>query len=236
MARRVVARKVKCDNKKVNAATRHSRSKNMRQILRIFPSLLICLPLISSAATFVRDDIILNPTPERFSVCHGYSCAHLSQVGLKPAQWAEIRAAFHPRAESAAVERKQIRSAIAGMERFVGEITGTSADKGRNEPNDVGIHARMDCIDESTNTTLYLTMFKRQGLIHHHEVKDRVKRGLFPFRWPHYTAVIQERADASVWAVDSWYLDNGKPPYIVPLSQWRSWGWSPDTTKVASEK
>lgn len=206
----------------------------MRQTLTIILSLLICLPAISQAATFPRKDIIVNPTPERFSVCHGYSCVHLSKVGLKPDEWSAVRAAFLPRARSAAVERAQIRAAIARMEQLVGAITGTSADSARNEHND-DEYARMDCIDESTNTTLYLMMFSSQGLLRYHTVKDRMKRGAFPFRWPHYTAVIQARGDGSEWAVDSWYLDNGKPPYIVPLEKWRGWLWSPDEKTAAAE-
>ena len=190
---------------------------------------------MSRAETFVRADIIVNPTPERFSVCHGYSCLHLSIVSLKPDQWAAVRAAFQPAAKSAAVEREQIRRAIARMEYYVGAITGTSADSGRNEPNDAE-RTRMDCIDESTNSTLYLTLFQRQGLLRHHDVGERVKRGIFPFRWPHYTAVIRDQSDDALWAVDSWYLDNGKPPYIVPLDEWRGWLWSPEASKVAPEE
>lgn len=208
----------------------------MRQILRLTLTLLLCLPVVSQAETFVRDDIIRNPTPQHFSVCHGYSCAHLSVVSLRPSDWNEIRAAFHSPAESAVAEREQIRNAIARMERFVGAITGTSADKGRNEPNDVGIHARMDCIDESTNSTLYLTLFAHQGLLRHHAVSDRVKRGFFPLRWPHYTAVIRDNTDGTLWAVDSWYLDNGKPPYVVPLNQWLGWWSPPDTTMAVAEE
>ena len=92
--------------------------------------------------------------------------------------------------------------------------------------NDAGWPAEMDCIDESTNTTIYLTLFKRQGLLHHHEIMDRSTRGWFLFGMPHTTAVVNERANDSLWAVDSWFLDNGEPPFIVPLRTWRR-GWKP---------
>ncbi len=194
----------------------------------LLPSLMlaaISLPLISRADVFVRDDIILSPSPRRFSVCHGNGCTLLSEASLRPGQWDEIVAAFSPPASSSAAEREQIRVAIAKIERFAGEATGTTADRGRNEGNQSGWQAEMDCIDESINTSLYLTMFARQGLLRHHAVQDRVTRGL----WFHTTAVIRDRKDDSLWAVDSWFLDNGEPPFILPLDRWRS-GWQPETS------
>ncbi len=50
----------------------------------------------------------------------------------------------------------------------------------------------MDCIDESINTTLYLTMFQKFGLLREHQVEDRATRGWFIGGWPHTTAVISE--------------------------------------------
>ena len=42
------------------------------------------------ADVFPRDDIILDPEPGRFSVCHGNGCVNLSLVSLAPEQWREI--------------------------------------------------------------------------------------------------------------------------------------------------
>jgi hypothetical protein len=44
--------------------------------------------------------------------------------------------------------------------------------------------------------------------------------------WPHTTAVMRERESGEAFAVDSWFLDNGEPPYIVSLAEWRE-GWRP---------
>jgi hypothetical protein len=43
---------------------------------------------------------------------------------------------------------------------------------------------------------------------------------------PHATAVIVDTGSGETWAVDAWFLDNGRPPYIVPYDFWQK-GWSP---------
>lgn len=183
----------------------------------------------AQADVFVRDDIVTDPTPDNLSICHGNGCAILSHVVLTPAQWQDLRRIFHPLAEDAGEERERLRAAIGRMEEFVGAATGTWRDKGGTFNGGEG---QQDCIDESINTTLYLTMFRKYGLMRWHRVEDRATRGWFVGGWPHTTAVISEPdesggdAERTFWAVDSWFLDNGEPPYIVPLEQWKS-GWQP---------
>ena len=182
------------------------------------------LPLHAAADVFPREDIITAPTWQRFSVCYDHGCTSLAVVALKEEQWGALRAIFFPPAASAAEERERIGASIALMETFVGEATGTSRDKGGTF--NFGPDGQMDCIDESVNTTLYLTLFQSSGLLRHHQVVDRATRGWFLFGWPHTTAVIRETASKSLWAVDSWFLDNGEPPAILPLKRWKS-GWVP---------
>lgn len=204
--------------------SREIKAGSLLKLISFF--ILIFFSSISWANNVARDDIIRPPTPQKFSVCHGYSCAYLSIVSLKSQQWAEVAQLFAVPAPSPEGERMQIRYAIAKMERLVGAMTGTSADRARNKPNDVGIGARMDCIDESTNSTTYLMMFEQAGWLRHHDVLSRRKRGFFPFVWPHYAAVIESHSNGEWWAVDSWFLKNGEMPFIVPFSEWEK-GWEP---------
>jgi hypothetical protein len=183
----------------------------------------------SRADVFVRDDIIADPAPERFSVCHDNGCVSLTHMRLQPEQWQKLRDLFHPLARNAEEERERIRQAIALMEVYTGPIIGTWRDKGGTF--NVG-EGQMDCIDESINTSLYLTMFRKYGLMRWHVVEDRSTRGWFIGGWPHTSAVIHETASSRdsaggrQWAVDSWFLDNGEPPSILPLETWKS-GWEP---------
>lgn len=177
------------------------------------------------ADTFVRDDIISDPTPARFSVCSEHTCHKLSIVSLSASQWQQVRDEFTPAAPDSAQERAQIARAVARMESLVGELTGTAGDKGRNFQG-VGIEGQLDCIDESTNTTLYLTMMIQDGLVKWHALEDRETRGFFIFGWPHTTAVISDKQTGERFAVDTWFRDNGEPPYILPLRIWEG-GWQP---------
>lgn len=191
---------------------------------------LLVLCTASRADVFVRDDIVTNPMPDFFSACHGNGCLNLAFVSLKPGQWRKLLDVFHPLARNAEEERNRVRWAIALMEKYVGEATGTWNDKGGTFNGGEG---QMDCIDESINTTLYLTMFQNFGLMRGHWVQDRATRGWFIGGWPHTTAVLAETGyfgDSErhrLWAVDSWFLDNGEPSFILPLAKWKT-GWSPD--------
>ena len=183
---------------------------------------------------FVRADIVTDPAPERFSVCHGGTCAIISQVELDESQWAEIAAVFASSAGSAQEERARIAEAIGRFETVVGAITDTSDDRPGNQiVKGKGWWTQMDCIDESTNTTTYLRMLVKAGFVRWHRVENRVTRGWFLRGWPHTTAVVSEVKTGVRWAVDSWFFENGRPPVIVPLELWKT-GWRPEKPPVAA--
>lgn len=184
---------------------------------------------ISSAGhadVFVRDDIITDPSPGNFSVCYDHHCASLDNLSLPPKEWRLVRRLFALQSANPVIERKQIAQAIAHLEQITGRKTGASNDKG-GDFKGLGQPGQMDCIDESINTTTYLKMLEAGGLMRWHTVEDRATRGWFLRGWPHTTAVIRDTRSGQLYAVDSWFLDNGKPPFIVPLEKWKD-GWDPE--------
>ncbi len=167
------------------------------------------------------------PSPQQFSVCYQYTCKQISELSLNPTQWEEIRTIFQLAAASSEEERQLIATAVARMEEIVGEKIDTSNDKGGNLTGLEIDGNKMDCIDESTNTTTYIRMMQRDGLLRWHQVENRKTRGFLLFGgWPHTTAVISEKESKKRWAVDSWFFDNGVPPAILPLEKWSD-GWKP---------
>lgn len=188
---------------------------------------LLAWPFHASAVVFVSNEINTTPSPDNFSICFDNSCKTITQLSLKEGQWMKINELFHPEAKTPAEERAKIGRAIALLETFIGEMTGTDQDKGLNEPPDTPVGHRMDCIDESTNSTTYLYLLQEAGLLHWHRLRDPVTRGFFFFGWPHTTAVIAEINEKTEWAIDSWFHDNGEVPEIIPLSLWKS-GWHPE--------
>lgn len=168
----------------------------------------------------------IGPVEEtRFIICHGFGCTFHSEVYLSAAEWSLVAALFNSPAASAADERRQIGQAVALFEQVVGRKTGTDGDKGGLSYNAAGDPTQLDCMDETTNTTTYVTLLQKHGLLRWHEAGQPASRGFFlDVRWYHETAVLVERPSGSEYAIDSWVDDNGKPPLIEPLEQWQ-WTW-----------
>src|SRR5690606_34141994 len=103
-----------------------------------------------------RNGYVSRPVYSEFSVCYGHTCQHIARLAIAENEWAKVRALFSPPAVSAEGEREQIRSAIALLETMTGKMTGTLYDKGENFTG-MGEVGQMDCVDEATNTSSYLT-------------------------------------------------------------------------------
>jgi len=157
------------------------------------------------------------PLPARIEVCTEYNCDRPVSIPISTEAWHAIGQSFNG-IDSAATEREAIRQAIAHFENMAGKQTGTWRDRPGNEgdPADAG---QLDCVAESRNSDRYLRLLEAQGLLRWHQVMERRSRHpwLFDFHW---TAVIRERGSDQYFAVDSWYLANGDPPYVQPLEAW----------------
>lgn len=199
-----------------------------------FRSLLIILtlaqPSFAGADAYARlitnYGLLEQPAPDRFNVCHSHGCDGIATIGLTSQQWQQVTRLFADKPASAAEERKRIAQAVALLERLAGPLAGTADDRGGNFNGFGRLTAQQDCVDESTNSTTYLTLLETNGLLHWHTVREPAMRGYLFRGWPHLTAVIVEKGSGEEWAVDSWFYDNGTPPAIVPLAVWRD-GWKP---------
>ncbi len=172
-------------------------------------------------------DLPGDPSLNAFPVCYKHTCAAVATISLDPREWGEIKKIFRPGADSPETERQLIRKAIARLEVMIGKKVNTSNDKGGNLDG-MFVHDgyQMDCIDESSNTTTYLALMQKDNLLKWHKVQPTKTRGFFIFGMPHTTAVIKENQSSKIWAVDSWFFDNGVEPVVLPISQWSD-GWSP---------
>jgi len=161
-------------------------------------------------------------------VCFHHGCESVERVSLTDEHWSRLVRHFTPAAQSAADEREQIRQAIAEMEQITGELAGTSGDIAGDLASFGTLEPQMDCIDESSNTTTYLTLFEQSQLLRWHTVEPRATRGyLFVGGWPHYTALVRDRQAGDQWVIDSWFRDNGELPDVVSLDIWKD-GWKPE--------
>ena len=184
---------------------------------RILKGRPIALVLLATTVCGMADAAVHGPrTP--FTACLDYHCDRQQRVVLSDRDWQDLGALFPPGLDAPA-ERAAIRRAIALFEQRVGAVTGTWRDLGENAAG-AGLPGQLDCIAESRNTTTYLRLLADAGLLHWHQVLQRVRRQRWIFAI-HWTAVIRDTSTGATYAVDSWPLDNGQPPYIQPLDAWR---------------
>jgi hypothetical protein len=160
---------------------------------------------------------------ERLTVCHGYSCYYTMRLVFGAQDLGRIASIMRSGASSPEAERRAVSKVIQYYERRATGVIGV-----RDRPKGELGHGRelgqMDCVDESTNTTMMLRLIAGQGLFRYHTVSPRVSRGfLLDNRFPHFTAVIADPAGRK-WVVDSWYEPGGGAPDIMPLDRWQTRG------------
>ena len=119
-----------------------------------------------------------------------------------------------------------IARAIARIEQYIGPKTGTDGDKARAAVVNFSTRSPMDCIDEAFNSTSYLYLMRKEGLIKFHTLGAHLRRNFSDLSYPHSTATIHEIGKQSKiaseghYAVDSWFHKNGALAEIIPASIW----------------
>jgi len=183
---------------------------------------------IQKVAELNSKPFIEYPTPEHYSICYQHTCAKFATIQLSGPQWQSIEAIFFPRAMTSQQERNAIQQAIALLEYYSGEQAGTQGDLAENDLSQ-GIGGQLDCIDEATNSTVYLRLLANAGLLQFHQQASRTHRGGLVA--PHNTATIIETSTNIRYAVDSWFYANGEHAVIIPLPQWKK-GWIPNRETI----
>ncbi|MHC3941885.1 hypothetical protein [Paenochrobactrum sp. BZR 201-1] len=168
---------------------------------------------------------VVASSAQTFDVCHGYDCYYKTKVTLTSKDEQRIRNLLQKSERNAADERKALRSAVAIFEERSTIVIGVR-DKPKMEFGKGRVKGQMDCVDESVNTDHFLRYLQSRGWLKHHTVSRRTTRGSFiDGRYPHWTAVIEDKSGVK-WAVDSWYEAGGGLPDIMPLQDWKRRGYN----------
>ena len=162
---------------------------------------------------------------EEVPICYNYNCAVIEVVEFDTAQMNKIQSRLAT-AVDAVTERTAIAEVIGLFETYTGMQTPTGGDKGGNLA-DNGVEGRMDCHDESANTTTYLRLLERKGWLKFHQVLEPVDRVQQLFQ-RHWAAHIVEKDSALEFVVDSWFFDNGHPAIVFTLEAWQNGAWPDD--------
>lgn len=173
------------------------------------------------------------PTLEEFTVCKGFGCRFHRPVSLDSSSWAEVVRMFEPTPSNAEEERARLGRAIALLEIKIGAMIGTRTDRPAAKTSESG-RDQLDCIDETVNTTTYLRLLDQEGLMRWHRIGTPAQRGWLlselvgSTNFITNTAVIVETATGASFAIDSYFYANGRPPKIMPLSEWHK-NWRPSS-------
>ena len=166
------------------------------------------------------------PEKNRIFVCSAYTCRTQTEFKFTPDDITTLRSlmAEHKRSDGSAEERMRIGRTLAWMEKRVGDVVGTSADRPGDDFFGPGDPTQMDCVDVATNLTSYLLILEAHGLIKHHAAgplyvkEDIIRKGLSG--WTHFAAILVEGQTKQKYAVDGWLLPSGKEPEIVEVEKW----------------
>lgn len=155
------------------------------------------------------------PKDDTVTVCHAYGCKAQTPFTFTQNDIGEISALMRRvrRDDSPRDERRAIAYAIGWMERRVAPAVGSASDRPSMDFMGSGDHSQQDCVDEATNTTSYLLVLKRHGLIQHHSVEAPFAKDDFS-HWTHWAALIREEESGEHFAIDSSASANGENPTV----------------------
>ena len=154
------------------------------------------------------------PQGDSVTVCHAYGCKAQTAFTFTPSDISELFVVMTtvPRDDGPREERRAIANAIGWMERRVAPAAGTATDRAGMDFSGSGDRSQQDCVDEATNTTSYLLVLDRHGLIRHHAVERPFAKDDFG-KWTHWAALIREKESGELFAVDSSASANGGEPH-----------------------
>ena len=96
---------------------------------------------------------------------------------------------------------------------MVAPTVGTATDRPSMDFAGSGDPTQQDCVDEATNTTSYLLVLERHGLLRHHAVERPFAKDSLT-HWTHWAAVIRETDNGERFAIDSSAGANGENPTV----------------------
>jgi len=160
----------------------------------------------------------LSAEPRRasFDICRSIGCANTARGLLSEAEWEQVRSLFTPPPADPREERARAARAVGLLGEWFDPGARCAAPRKEFSPPRT---AQLDCIAETSNTTIYLLLLERDGLLSRHRVRYPAHRG-FLMWLPHHTAVLEELATGQAWAIDSWYGPSGSPAPVWPLELW----------------
>ena len=180
-----------------------------------------CLNASGKYQDYLRLYGLPEPSLENFVHCYDYGCKTKVNVALPAATQQRLKQNFMPIPQNAEAERLKISTAIKIFEDDIGAMTGTANDKRGTfrlyqDSNKKYDSFQQDCTDESTNTTIYLGLLEKMGLLQFHRPIFAASRQPFVtgVPWWHQTAAVENIHTGEKFAVDSWSVIMAMMPLL----------------------
>ena len=131
---------------------------------------------------------------------------------------------------------QRVRIGIWQMELLAQKYEPLLANDQAINDSEADVWGRMDCVDNSSNTTTYLHILQDIGELPGWTVSTPKVRNRFDVNAVHWTAVLTDKATGLPWSVDSWFRPNGHLPMVMPLRNWidEKKGWEPPFERMNS--
>lgn len=154
-------------------------------------------------------------------ICFNWSCARRQTITFTSAEMDLLRNRMATCPGKSLHDRLQrVRIGVWQMELLAERHQPLLANDRAINDFEVAAKGRMDCVDNSTNTTTYLKILQNLGELPGWVVSMPRVRNRFEVNAVHWTAVIVDTETGRSWSVDSWYRPNGHLPMVMPLESW----------------
>jgi len=170
-------------------------------------------------------------------ICFNWSCARRETLNFTPEDMAFLKRHMALCPGTSLHDRLQhVRIGIWQMELLAQKYQPLLANDLAINEFDSEVEGRMDCIDNTSNTTTYLHILRDIQELPGWTVTLPKVRSLFDITAVHWTAVIIDTENGIPWSVDSWYRPNGHLPLLMPLSSWidKKKAWEPPFEHINS--
>ena len=220
-----------------------SRFQVPRRYILLFA---VVVMLVSTAYMFAPESRNTRPLEPRYlineddgtvklRVCFNSSCARTRMVTFTADDMAKVKGQLSFCTGNDLFERIQrVRIAVWQMEKLAQKYEPLLLNDREVNDREFGIEGRMDCVDNSTNTTTYLKILEDMGQLPLWRVEKPSIRKFYDFNSVHWAAVVKDIPTGEDWAVDAWFRPNGHLPYVLPLDSWKKEirGWLPPYDKL----
>jgi len=163
-------------------------------------------------------------------ICYNWSCARRQTMTFTPNDMALLKRHMALCPGTSLHDRLQhVRIGIWQMELLAQKYQPLLANDLAINDFDEEVEGRMDCVDNTSNTTTYLHILQDIRELAGWTVSSPKVRSHLDITAVHWTAVIIDTESGLPWSVDSWFRPNGHLPMVMPLPSWidKKKAWEP---------